>query len=190
LSDILMIKEYLKNSLSERRYVHSLNTADTAEMLAKLYDVDSHKAYLAGLIHDCTRELDLEAQQAMLKALGINIDDITYNTKELLHSHTADYIMKNQFKIIDEEITSAVRCHTTGKENMTALEKIVFLSDVVEPSRSFPGIDYIRQLSKVKLDKAVLEALDSSIRFLLGKRSLIHPDTLKARNYILKYCRD
>jgi predicted HD superfamily hydrolase involved in NAD metabolism len=80
-----------------------------------------------------------------------------------------------------------VRFHTTGRENMTLLEKIIFLADVIEPSRDFPGIEYIRQIANENIDEALLAAFESSIKFLLGKRQMIHPNTLLARNYILKH---
>ncbi|MDF2839439.1 MAG: hypothetical protein K0Q99_210 [Clostridia bacterium] len=185
MTDYNSIKEYLRNTLSANRYMHSENTAITAERLAKNYGVDSQKAYIAGLIHDCTRELEIGTQQEMLRSLRKQVDELTYHIKELLHAHTAEYLIVDQFGINDEEIISAVRFHTTGKENMTMLEKILFLSDVVEPSRNFPGADYIRQLSMENIDEALLAAFDSSIRFLIGKRSLIHPNTFIARNYIL-----
>ncbi|OGO78858.1 MAG: hypothetical protein A2Y23_05130 [Clostridiales bacterium GWB2_37_7] len=190
MTDINFIKGYLRNTLSPKRYNHSENTAKTAVRLAKIYHQDSQKAYIAGLVHDCTRELEIEIQQSMLVSLGIQVDELTYNIKELLHAHTAEYSIRNEFRIFDEDIISAVRFHTTGKENMTLLEKILFLSDVMEPSRIFPGVEYIRSLSLKNIDEAMIAAFDSSIRFLIGKRSLIHSNTFLARNYILKQIKE
>lgn len=187
---INMIKDFLSKTLSENRYIHSINVAFTAEKLAKLYGADPQKAYLAGLVHDCTREADIELQKTMLSSLNIQVDELTFQVKELLHAYTAEYIIRNHFKLDDEEVISAVRFHTTGKENMTILEKAVFLADVVEPGRSFPGVEYIRQLSMNNMNEAVFAALDSSIKFLIGKRSLIHPNTLLARNFLIKYFED
>jgi predicted HD superfamily hydrolase involved in NAD metabolism len=190
LTEYDAIKEYLAKTLSTKRFIHSENTAKTAEELALIYKVDSKKAYLAGLVHDCTRELDINQQHNMLKALGIEVDELTITTKELIHAFTAEYLIINEFNIHDKEVISAVRFHTTGKENMTLLEKIIFLSDVMEPSRSFPGVDFIRQLARSNIDEALLTAFDSSIRFLLGKRQRIHPNTLLGRNYVLKHFKE
>jgi predicted HD superfamily hydrolase involved in NAD metabolism len=187
LTEYNAIKEYLTNTLSTKRLMHSEGTAKTAEKLAIIYNVDSRKAYLAGLVHDCTRETDIAAQNNMLEALELEVDELTLTTKELLHALTAEYLMINEFNIYDEEIISAVRFHTTGRENMTLLEKIIFLADVIEPSRDFPGIEYIRQIANENIDEALLAAFESSIKFLLGKRQMIHPNTLLARNYILKH---
>jgi predicted HD superfamily hydrolase involved in NAD metabolism len=190
LTEYNSIKEYLTSNLSTKRFEHSVGTAKTAEKLAIIYNEDSRKAYLAGLMHDCTREIDIKDQNKMLEALGIVVDDITSNTKELLHAVTAEYLIVNEFNINDKEIISAVRFHTTGKENMTQLEKIIFLADVIEPSRNFPGIEYIRQLAESNIDEAMLTAFESSIKFLLCKRQMIHPNTLLARNYILKHFKE
>lgn len=179
------IKKYLQLTLSEKRYIHSLNTADTALKLAATFGEDPKKAYISGLVHDCTREIRLSEQQSMLKALNIEVDSLTYNISELLHAYTAEYVLRYKFKIDDEMVISAVRFHTTGKEDMKLLEKIIFLSDVIEPSRNFPGIEYIRELSRKNLEEALVEAFDSSIRFLVGKRALIHPNTVIARNYVI-----
>ena len=185
MKDLHAIEEYLSKTLSEKRYVHSINTARYAEKLAAIYGYDGKKAYLAGLVHDCTREMDMKLQHQLLAALNIRVDELSYNTRELIHAYTAEYVIKNEFHIYDEEIIAATKFHTTGKEAMTLLEKIIFLADVIEPSRSFPGVDYIRRLAEKNLNEALIEAFDSSIRFLLGKRSLIHPNTFLARNYVL-----
>lgn len=177
--------EYLKKTLSDKRYIHSVNTAETAVRLAKLYGVSEDKAYVAGLIHDCTREAAMDTQIQMLHILGYEVDELTKGIRELLHAYTAEYVMKQQFCIEDQEIISAVRFHTTGSTGMSMLEKVIFLSDVIEPSRSFPGVDYIRQLSVENIDEALLAAFDSSIRFLTGKRAMIHPNTVFARNDLL-----
>lgn len=185
LTEYNSIIEYLSNTLSTKRFLHSKGVAITAEKLAIIYNEDSKKAYLAGLVHDCTREMDILDQHNMLKALGIEVDELTFTTIELLHAITAEYLLKNEFKINDKEIISAVNFHTTGRENMTLLDKIIFLADVIEPSRSFPGIDNIRKLARTDIDEAMLAALESSIKFLLSKRQLIHSNTILARNYIL-----
>lgn len=180
------IKTYLKQSLSDKRFKHSLNVADKALELAERFGGASQKAYIAGLVHDCTRELSLTEQHSMLNELKISVDPITSGISELLHAHTAEFLLKNKFDINDEEIISAVKFHTTAKEDMTLLEKIIFLSDVIEPSRSFPGVLEIRQLSKQDIDMAMIAALDSSIKFLIAKRALIHPNTIYARNFLVK----
>lgn len=185
MKELITIKEYLSKHLTSKRYGHSINTAETARELALKYNGNAEKAYIAGLVHDCTRELEIDNQQALLRQLNIQADRQTYQSKELIHAYTAEYIIKNEFGIYDEEILSAVKAHTTGKIAMTVLEKVVFLADVIEPSRSFAGVADIRRQSMVDLNQALILALDASIKFLIEKKSLIHPDTFLARNDLL-----
>ena len=83
-------------------------------------------------------------------------------------------------------MTEAIGCHTTGRENMTLLDKIIFIADYIEPGRKFYGVDEVRELAYKDLDKAVLLSLENTIRHILNKGVLIHPNTINARNYIIK----
>jgi predicted HD superfamily hydrolase involved in NAD metabolism len=138
------------------------------------------------LVHDCARELDMEELLNCLEAEGIAADALTLSVKELLHGPAAVHICRKVFYIQDEEILSAVRYHTTGKENMSLLEKIIYLSDFIEPSRSFEGVEELRELAYGKLDEALLMAFNSSIHYIMSKNQLIHVDTILSRNNILK----
>lgn len=190
MKELITIKEYLATRLSSKRFLHCLHVADTAAALAKQHRCDVQKAYLAGLVHDCTRELDLISQHKLAEQLHIQLDQQTYQSKELIHAHTAEYMLKNEFKIYDEEILSAVKAHTTGTVAMTTLDKVLFIADVIEPSRSFTGVEDIRKASQGDLDQAVILALDFSIRFLIEKKSLIHPNTFLARNELLFHTKE
>ena len=184
--DLNSIMKYLENSISLKRYIHSINVSKTAQKLAEHYEGDAVKAEIAGLVHDCARGLDTSLQLDCLKEEGIAADDLTLSVKELLHGPAAVHICRRVFAIEDEEILSAVRYHTTGKENMSLLEKIIYLSDFIEPARSFPGVEEIRGLAFKSLDKALLMAFNSSIEYILSKNGFIHTDTILARNYLLK----
>ncbi|MDD3706371.1 MAG: bis(5'-nucleosyl)-tetraphosphatase (symmetrical) YqeK [Clostridiaceae bacterium] len=184
--DLSSIMEYLDNSISSKRYVHSINVSKTAKKLAELYEADSAKAEIAGLVHDCARDLEKSLQLKYLKEEGIEADELTMNIKELLHGPAAVHICKSVFAIEDEEILSAVRYHTTGKENMSLLEKIIYLSDFIEPERSFPGVEELRSIALKSLDEALLGAFNSSISYILSTNRFVHIDTILARNYVLK----
>lgn len=184
--DLSSIMEYLDNSISSKRYVHSINVSKTAKKLAELYEGDSTKAEIAGLVHDCARDLEKSLQLKYLKEEGIEADELTMNIKELLHGPAAVHICKSVFAIEDEEILSAVRYHTTGKENMSLLEKIIYLSDFIEPERSFPGVEELRSIALKNLDEALLGAFNSSISYVLSKHGFLHINTVLARNYVLK----
>ncbi|MGI6586000.1 MAG: bis(5'-nucleosyl)-tetraphosphatase (symmetrical) YqeK [Lutisporaceae bacterium] len=186
MQDLSSIMEYLGNNISTSRYMHSINVSRTAKKLAELYGGDPAKAEIAGLVHDCARDIEKPLQLKYLKEEGIEADELTLGTVELLHGPAAIYICRRIFGIEDEDILSAVRYHTTGKENMSLLEKIIYLSDYIEPARSFPGVGELRELAFKSLDKALILVFNSSIRYILSKNGFIHIDTILARNSALK----
>ena len=184
--DLNLIKECLKSSISSKRYLHSFNVSVTAAKLAEFYGCDAEKASIAGLVHDCARELGMEELLNCLAEEGMTADALTLGVKELLHGPAAVHICRKLFEIEDEEILAAVRYHTTGRENMSILEKIVYLADFIEPLRSFEGVEELRGLAFCSLDEAVLGAFNSSIQYIISKNGLIHIDTILSRNDILR----
>lgn len=188
--DLSSIMEYLGNSISLKRYVHSINVSKTAKKLAELYEGDPVKAEVAGLVHDCARDLERSLQLKYIKEEGIKPDELTLSIGELLHGPAAVHICRSIFAIEDEEILSAVRYHTTGKENMSILEKIIYLSDFIEPERNFPGVEELRKIAFKNLDEALLRALDSSISYIMSRDGFIHIDTVLARNHVLREARE
>ncbi len=185
LIDIARMKKYLRQELSAKRYKHSVNVSKTAVELASRYGCDLHKAEIAGLVHDCTREMDIDTQLKLLKKLDVVPDEVTIFVKELVHAASAAYVCSQLFMIEDQEIISAVRYHTTAKADMTLLEKIIFLADFIEPAREFEGVDAIRDIAFRELDQAILMALNSAISFVLKKEKPIHIATIEARNHII-----
>ncbi len=186
LLDLNLIMEHLKSSISSKRYIHSINVSATAVKLAAHYGCDARKAEIAGLVHDCARELDRQFLLNCLTEEGIKADGMTLDIKELLHGPAAVHICRKVFGIEDEDILNSVRYHTTGRENMSILEKIIYLSDSIEPGRCFDGVDEIRGLAFIDLDKALLSAFDSSIQYIISKNGLIHVDTVLSRNYLIR----
>lgn len=180
------IMNYLKQNLSEGRLKHSVEVSRTAEALAGQYGSDTEKAGLAGLVHDCARYKSREELVQYIAEEGIMLDEAALCIKELLHGPAAVHICKKEFGIYDGEVLSAVMYHTTGKENMTKLEKIIFLADFIEPGRVFDGVEELRRLALENLDEALLAAFDSSIKYIISKRGHIHKTTVAARNYLLQ----
>lgn len=179
------IKLYLKTNLKEKRYYHILGVADTAKKLAKLNGVSEDKAEIAGLAHDVAKNLSKERMQEIIKENNIILSEVEKNNSDLWHSIIGPIVAKDKLMIDDEEVLSAMRWHTTGKENMSTLEKILYIADMIEPSRDFDGVEEIRQLTFKDLDKGVFLGLTHSIKFLLTKDLLIDINTIKARNYFL-----
>lgn len=184
------ILEYLKRNLTEKRFSHVLNVCETSEKLAKLYGADVEKAKISALIHDCAKNFKEDYLIDLLQKANVTIDEITIRNFELLHGHAAAVIGKNEMEIYDEEILMAAKYHTTGRENMSLLEKIIYLADYIEPGRVFDGVDLLRKVAFNKsLDEALLIAIDNTIKYILSKGQLIHIDTIKARNYLLINCK-
>lgn len=181
-------REYdiVKGSLKEKRFIHTLGVVSVAKKLAKLNDVSEEKAEIAALSHDIAKNMSLEDMQKLMDKNNIILSEDEKITTELWHSILAPIVAKERLGIQDEEILSAIRWHTTGKENMSTLDKIIYIADMIEPSRNFEGLEEIRKVTLENLDNGVLLGLNHSIEYLLTKGVLIDINTVKARNYMIK----
>jgi len=179
------IEEYLKNNLKESRYKHSLSVRDTAVELAKKYGEDEFKARLAGLTHDCAKNMNHKEIIAIIEKNGYNIDMVSRNNPELLHGLAGSIIAKNVMGIEDEDILNSIAYHTTGRKEMSLLEKIIYIADYVEPLRNFPGVDKLRETVYRDLDEGILLSFNNTITYVISLGQLLHRDTIDARNYII-----
>ncbi|HHT50136.1 MAG TPA: HD domain-containing protein [Eubacteriaceae bacterium] len=179
------INNIIKGKLSYNRYRHTLGVINSAVELSEIHGENRNSARLAALIHDISKDIDNVEQINLANKYKIEIDKISAAQPSLLHGIIGSYIAKNNFGIIDREILNAIKYHTTGRANMSKLEKIIYLADYIEEGRNFPGLDTIRRIVKENLDQAMLLALDNSIQYIIQKQKLIHPLTIEARNDIL-----
>lgn len=179
------IHDKLKRALSPKRFKHSLGVMETAVKLASLYGVDEKKAELAGLLHDCAREMKVEEILKICQKKNITIDNICAMQPKLLHGPVGTVVAREEYGIEDEEILSAIYCHTTGRKDMSALDKIIFLADYIEPGRDFSGIEKVREAVFEDLDNGMVISLVSIIKHLVKKRELIQIDTIDTWNYII-----
>ncbi|WP_411168924.1 bis(5'-nucleosyl)-tetraphosphatase (symmetrical) YqeK [Clostridium sp. MB05] len=179
------MKSYLKKNLRESRYNHVLGVVETAVKLAEINMVDKKKAEVSALTHDIAKNMTIYELKNIIDRNNIKLSYDEEKTPELWHSVVSPILGKEIFKIEDEEILSAMRWHTTGKEDMSKLDKIIYIADMIEPSRSFPGVDLIRQESFNDLDNGVLQGLTHTIKYLLDKGFPIDINSVKARNYLL-----
>lgn len=181
------MKLKLKKSLKPNRYIHSLNVMSSAADLSKSFGVDVKKAGLAGLLHDCARDLTLDKALMLCRKFQIETDEITRLQPEfLLHGPIGAKIAEFEYGINDGAVLNAIRFHTTGRENMGLLDKIIFVADAIEPNRNYPGVEEIRKIAFDDLDLAVLMSMDKTLAYILSNGNLIHPDTVNARNYIIR----
>ena len=179
------IKDYLKKNLKESRYNHTLGVCETSIKLAELNGISREKAEIAALVHDVAKNLSREEMLEVIESNNIILSDVEKENMNLWHSIIAPIVAEEKLGITDEDILDAVRWHTTGKEDMSVLTKIIYIADMIEPGRSFPGLEDIRKETFEDLDKGVYTGLTHSIQFLLSKNLLIDENTIKARNYFL-----
>ena len=175
-------KEIIKDRLTEKRYYHSLCVADEAKRLAIKYGGDPEKCYLAGLLHDITKNAADEEHLKIFETFDIILTDIEKNAKKLWHAISGSAYISNILKIEDEEIIKAVRYHTTAKANMTVNEKILYLADFTSADRDYEDVDEIRRLVNISLNDAFIYALKYSICDLVKRSRAVHPDTVDAFN--------
>ncbi|MDO4731584.1 MAG: bis(5'-nucleosyl)-tetraphosphatase (symmetrical) YqeK [Clostridia bacterium] len=174
-------------SLSDYRKLHSFNVAKCARSLAELYNADVKKAYLTGLVHDVTKEFSEDQHIALFNKYNFILDDVQKATPKLWHSISGALFVKYVLKEDDDDVYNAIRFHTTGRSDMSLLEKIIFVSDFVSEERNYGGVDKIREVLKNDgLDACALEGLAFSINDLSLRKKYIHNDTLCAYNQILK----
>lgn len=179
------IRERIKAVMSDRRFCHSVGVAETARRLAQRWGEDPDKAYLAGLVHDCAREVPDAVVLKRAEEFGIVIDNIERQIPHLLHGAVGAAIAASEYGITDPLVLSAVEVHTTGDTKMTGLDIIVCLADYIEPGRDFPGVDRLRAASEVHPGHALRMALEGTIKYLIEIGAVIHPRTIAARNELL-----
>ena len=124
--------EWLKKNLNEERYEHSLGTADCAKDLAQKYNLNSEKAYIAGLLHDCAKCFSTEKLLSIIEDYHLDVEDIEKMNYKTLHAPVSAFVAEKDFGVTDDEILSSIRWHTIGKVEMSNFEKIIFLADKIE----------------------------------------------------------
>lgn len=183
------ILDWLKSNLDEKRFNHSIGTAECAVELAKKYGIDTKKAYIAGLLHDCAKCFPNEK---LLDIINKNIKDVCDDEKascKTLHAPVSAYISEHTFGVNNKDILSSIRWHTIGKIDMTVFEKIIFLADKVETKTRKPEYrgkiaPYIEEENG--LDKALLACYKETIKSLCDRNLRICPLTIDIYNNLLQ----
>ncbi|MBO5033831.1 MAG: bis(5'-nucleosyl)-tetraphosphatase (symmetrical) YqeK [Lachnospiraceae bacterium] len=167
------IKKYLKKHLTKDRYHHTLGVAYTAVAMAMRYNPDTRnsnfikKAEIAGLLHDCAKCMDNDKKLKICDQNNIPYSEFEAEHPYLLHGKVGAYIAQVKFGINDDDILQAITWHTTGRPNMSLLEKIVFIADYIEPGRRpIPELDEIRQLAFIDIDRAMEKILLNTLKYL------------------------
>ena len=176
----------VEKRISEKRFIHSIGVAKKAKELAKIYNVDEEIAEKVGIAHDLAKNLSDEEMTKYANANNIEIDEMERIKPELLHGKIGADVAKKVYGF-NEDMQNAIKYHTTGRANMSILEKIIYVADKTEENRK--GIRFnlqkSRELSKENLDEALLFLMNEFIVYSINNNIVIHPETLTARNYLL-----
>lgn len=172
--------------LKEKRMNHSISVAKLCHDLALAHGIDPMKAYLCGIFHDIAREIPKADMVSIAHDRGIEVGKEELAEPLLLHGELAAVVMTENYGIKDEEMLNAVRCHTVGREQMTVLDKILFLADKTEPLRSYEGVDELRAKAFTDLNGALLEAVKGEMEYCGMQGYPVHPKTILLKTSLEK----
>ena len=184
--------ERVKSEVSEKRFRHILGVVERTEEYAKIYPVNLEEAKIAAILHDVAKEYPLEKSNDVLEKYGYQLDEIEKENENLIHGKVASVIAKEEYGL-PENITNAIAYHTTGRENMSLLEKVIYLADATEPGRIYKDgsnkltVEETVNLIKKDIDAGLLYVLKWNLESVLRKELLIHLDSVKAYNFYKKY---
>jgi len=182
--NLLKMQDALKDHLSHERFHHTMGVMYTCTSLAMCHGCDLIKAQVAGLLHDCAKCIPTHKKLKICKKNDIRLSSYEEENEALLHAKVGVYIAKKKYDITDMEILSAIRYHTTGKPDMTTLEKIVYIADYIEPGRfKARNLPLVRKTAFQDLDETMYIILRDTLNYLKGTDGMLDPATAKAYDY-------
>lgn len=178
------IQDKLRKKFKGNRYMHTLGVQYTSVCLAMKYGEDLKKAELAGLLHDCAKQLPEKKMIELCENHHEIISDMEYSQPFLLHGKAGACLAQDKFDIHDEDILNAIRFHTTGRPAMTLLEKIVFVADYIEPGRKeAKNLEFLRKIAFEDLDLATLKILEQTLEYLEQTGASVDQRTVVTRDF-------
>lgn len=179
--------EFMRRRLQERvkpsRYIHSLGVSQTAEQLARIYGVDEGDAAVAGLLHDWDKALSFKELRKIAKKRAKVPKEVRKNNPAVLHAYTAPYSLKEEFPELSDEILQAIERHTCAAPDMSGLDMVVFIADIIEPGRAFGDVAPLREaVGRVSLEELFYMTYKSTLIYLLEDDKSVHPDSLTTWN--------
>lgn len=182
--DFKKLRKKLKQDLNPKRFEHTLGVAYTAGALAMRYKGDVNQAILAGYLHDCAKCIDDQDQIKICSQNNIYISEAEYKAPFLLHAKLGAYYAQEKYDIEDKQILSAIKSHTTGKPDMSLLDKIIYIADYIEPGRNqVPNLAQIRELAFKDLDEVLFIILENILNYLDENKKYVDNMTLETYNY-------
>ena len=182
--NLIKMQNKLRKYMDETRFYHTMGVMYTAASLAMCHGADLERAQVAGLLHDCAKCIPNDKKLKLCKLYKIPVSEVERKSPQLLHARLGSFIAETKYDIKDPEILSAINCHTTGKPEMTLLEKIIFVADYIEPMRNKAfNLEQIRSLAFQDLDLAVYVILHDTIEYLKDSKSCLDNSSVLAYNY-------
>ncbi len=183
--------EDVRSQMPERRWQHTMGVMQTAVLLARRFGADEHKAELAAILHDVAKYWEIGKLERVIherprtEAFFFPEYVLKFD-RQLLHAPVGAHVAETVYKVTDGEVLDAIMYHTSGREFMSLVEKVVCLADYMEPGRDFPGVDRIRELAETDLNRALVAGFDTTISHLLQKGRMVFPLTVIARNSLIE----
>lgn len=175
-----------KEALSEKRFKHSIGVVKRAIEYAKIHEVDEDIVKRVAIIHDIAKEIPKDEIINYARKIGVNLDNVEKENLRLPHAKIGAQIGKQKYNFTEDMINS-IKYHTTGRKEMSILEKIIYLADATEENRKYDDLDYYVELCKKDINRAMFEVSKWTIEDLVKKSSIIHIDTVECYNYYEKY---
>lgn len=176
------LKKYLIND--EKRYNHCIGVMNMCKKLSTIYGQDVERAMKIGIMHDLAKDFSKEEKLNFCFENKIEVDDVEKASPGILHGKIAAFICRRDYQF-DDEMCEAIAVHTTGKANMTTLEKILFVSDKIDETRTYEDVDYYRNLAYNDLDRAIIEIINYVIMDCTKNDKIIHNKSIESRNFLL-----
>ena len=187
MADLEKIRCELKKQLKKERYIHTIGVMYTAASMAMRYGEDIEKAMTAGLLHDCGKFAPAGEQIRLCKKYGLSLKESEVEMPALIHAKLGAYLAKETYKVCDGEILNAILYHTTGRPDMTMLEKIIYIADYIEPGRrELPNMADARRLAFQNIDECLYRILKDSLVYLNSRKIAVDPMTQKTYDYYKK----
>lgn len=177
------LEQTVLSLLPTNRVAHVLGCRQVAQELARLYGADETDACRAALLHDVTKALKGSRQLTLCREYGITLDEFFTQNPNILHALTGSLVAQRIFGE-NPQVVAAIACHTTGKADMTTLEKIIYIADYIEPSRDFDGVEQLRKLAYTDLDGAVAQGLRNTLALLQWQGRQISRESVQALEYL------
>lgn len=184
---IIKLSKKMKKVLPKGRYQHSLGVCYTAASMAMCYGENIQNAMIAGILHDCAKSYSGMELLAMCDKYGVIPSDAERNNPDLLHAKIGSCLAKDTYKVNNKDVLDAISYHTTGRPDMTMLEKIIYIADYIEPARNkVKNLEHIRKLAFNDIDKCIAVIADNTIKFIKEKGASLDPVTQSTLEYYKK----